>query len=266
MVGPMCRHAAPNRSFVDARARLVRAVRRPMLATLWLAATGCAVIGPAPTPTPDGTAVPALQPPPETAPQAQAQTPSASVPAPATAAPVRRRARAPRDAVPRVERLAKGHPNRVYRIRGQDYAPEHTDVAISEVGIASWYGRPFHGRATSTGERYDMNRMTAAHKTMPLPSYARVRNLSNGREVIVRVNDRGPFYSGRVIDLSRAAARKLRITGLARVRVDRLTHAEIRSGAWRQPRSRALAARPTKPRAAREQRTAAPATVASAND
>src|SRR6185436_16301542 len=95
--------------------------------------------------------------------------------------------------------------------------------------------KPFHGRRTASGEVYDMNAMTAAHKTMPLPSYALVRNPANGREVVVKVNDRGPFAKGRVIDLSRAAARKLGISGVAQVLVRRLTHDEIKSGSWKLP-------------------------------
>jgi rare lipoprotein A len=133
-----------------------------------------------------------------------------------------------------VQRIVRGPPNHVYEIRGEVYVPDDADLPLKETGLASWYGEPFHGRPTASGERYDMNAMTAAHKTMPLPSYARVRNLKNGREVIVRINDRGPFYPGRVIDLSRAAARRLRIDGLQRVEVRRITHDEIRSGAWRQ--------------------------------
>lgn len=151
--------------------------------------------------------------------------------------------RDPEDARPRVHRLASGPPNHTYEIRGETYVPDDTDVPLRETGLASWYGHPFHGRRTATGERYDMNAMTAAHKTMPLPSYARVRNLRNGREIIVRVNDRGPFYPGRVIDLSRAAARKLRIDGLAMVELERLTHDEIKSGAWREGRLGATPAR-----------------------
>jgi len=104
-----------------------------------------------------------------------------------------------------------------------------------EEGKASWYGAPFHGKRTATGERYDMNAMTAAHKTMPLPSYALVRNPANGRQVVVKVNDRGPFVKGRIIDLSRAAARQLRIGGVGPVEVRRLTNDEILSGAWKLP-------------------------------
>ncbi len=141
----------------------------------------------------------------------------------------------PVDAKPRVERLNSGPPNHVYEIKGERYAPESTDVPMFETGLASWYGAPFHGRRTANGERYDMNAMTAAHKTMPLPSYALVRNPANGRQVVVKVNDRGPFIKGRVIDLSRAAARSLRIGGVAPVEVRRLTNDEILSGAWKLP-------------------------------
>jgi rare lipoprotein A len=103
-----------------------------------------------------------------------------------------------------------------------------------ERGLASWYGRKFHGRSTANGETYNMYAMTAAHKTMPLPSYVRVRNPANGREVVVRVNDRGPFHPGRVIDLSYTAALKLGVLGgVAPVEVERITHEAIRSGAWR---------------------------------
>ncbi|MBL8318431.1 MAG: septal ring lytic transglycosylase RlpA family protein [Burkholderiaceae bacterium] len=174
---------------------------------------------------PTGPAAPAT---PEVRPVVAAPAPP-SAPKPATpAAPA-----APERVLPRVHRLASGPPNHPYEIKGEAYVPDDTDVPVREVGLASWYGHPFHGRRTASGEVYDMNRLTAAHKTMPLPSYARVRNLANGREIIVKVNDRGPFYPGRVIDLSRAAARQLRITGLARVEVERITHDEIRTGAWR---------------------------------
>jgi rare lipoprotein A len=106
-------------------------------------------------------------------------------------------------------------------------------VPLFETGGASWYGRKFHGRPTSSGEPYDMLAMTAAHKTMPIPSYARVRNPANGREIVVRINDRGPFVEGRVIDLSYAAAARLDLLrGVARVQVQRLTHDEIRTGFW----------------------------------
>lgn len=90
---------------------------------------------------------------------------------------------------------------------------------LPQVGIASWYGVPFHGRKTASGERYDMHAMTAAHPTLPLRSYVLVRHVGNQREVLLRVNDRGPFKWGRIIDLSRAAARWLGVDGIARVEV-----------------------------------------------
>ena len=171
--------------------------------------------------------------------RAEPPAPAAAAPAPtARLAPPHATAPAgdPPDAVPRIERISSALPNLPYRVRGEDYQPYNSDVPMQEAGIASWYGEPFHGRRTANGEVYDMDAMTAAHKTMPLPSYAVVRNRRNGKEIIVRVNDRGPFKDGRVIDLSRAAARKLGFTGLADVEVRRLTHADIRTGAWKQPR------------------------------
>ncbi|MBL0729217.1 septal ring lytic transglycosylase RlpA family protein [Piscinibacter sp. HJYY11] len=138
------------------------------------------------------------------------------------------------DAQPRVEPIRTGGPNKPYEVNGRSYTPVATDRPMVEKGLASWYGRKFHGRPTASGERYDMYAMTAAHKTMPLPSYARVRNPANGREVIVRVNDRGPFHEGRIIDLSYTAAMRLGVlNGVAPVEVERLTHEQIRSGAWK---------------------------------
>ena len=114
------------------------------------------------------------------------------------------------DAVPRAEPLHR-FANRPYVVLGRQYVPATALGPYREQGIASWYGRKFHGLRTSIGEVYDMYAMTAAHPTLPLPSYARVTNVSNGRSVIVRVNDRGPFLHGRVIDLSYAAAHRLGI-------------------------------------------------------
>jgi rare lipoprotein A len=93
-----------------------------------------------------------------------------------------------------------------------------------EEGVASWYGRPYHGRRTASGETYDMHELTAAHPTLPFGSRVRLVNLDNGRTVVVRINDRGPFRKGRIIDVSRAAARKLGMVeaGVARVRLTRL--------------------------------------------
>ncbi len=134
------------------------------------------------------------------------------------------------DAVPRIEPLRAGSPNRPYEVGGRRHVPWTTDVPFSESGLASWYGRKFHGRPTSSGEPYDMYAMTAAHKTLPIPSYVRVRNPTNGREVIVRVNDRGPFVDGRIIDLSYTAALKLDVLGgVVKVEVRRLTHSDIRA-------------------------------------
>lgn len=111
---------------------------------------------------------------------------------------------------------------RPYTIRGVKYHPLKTAKGFSEEGYASWYGQKFHGHKTANGEIYDMFEMTAAHKTLPLPSFVRVTNLVNGRQVVVRVNDRGPFHSGRVIDLSYAAALKLDLLnkGVKKVKVD----------------------------------------------
>ena len=114
------------------------------------------------------------------------------------------------DAVPRLEPLHR-FANNAYRIRGRDYQPISDNRDYRAQGLASWYGRKFHGKPTSTGEPYDMYAMTAAHPTLPLPSYARVTNVENGRSVVVRLNDRGPFHPGRIIDLSYAAAYKLDI-------------------------------------------------------
>ncbi len=110
-----------------------------------------------------------------------------------------------------------------YQINGTWYYPRE-DPAYNETGIASWYGAQFHGRTTANGERFDMNLMSAAHPTLPMPSHVRVTNLNNGRSLIVRVNDRGPFARGRIIDLSRAAARELGFErdGTAPVRVQNL--------------------------------------------
>lgn len=137
------------------------------------------------------------------------------------------------DAEPRIEPLRTGGPNKPYEVLGRSYTPEQRDVPIRETGIASWYGRQFDGRRTANGEIFDMYAMTAAHKTMPLPSYARVRNPANGREIVVRVNDRGPFVDGRIIDLSYGAAQRLGVAGVAQVEVERLTFEDIRTGAWR---------------------------------
>jgi rare lipoprotein A (peptidoglycan hydrolase) len=115
-----------------------------------------------------------------------------------------------------------------YYVGGKLYVPRH-DPGYDRVGVASWYGSDFHGRLTANGEIYDQNRLTAAHPTLPLPSNVRVTNLANGRSVVVRVNDRGPFLHDRIIDLSRSAAYHLGFAnkGLANVRVTYLGPAEL---------------------------------------
>jgi len=134
-------------------------------------------------------------------PTGQAAPPAAPAPPP--------RADAVPDAVPRVEpRSAHGNPP-FYDVLGRRYYVLATADGYLDRGVASWYGPTFHGGNTSSGEPYDMYAMTAAHKTLPLPCYARVTNLRNGRSVVVRINDRGPFVANRLIDLSYSAAAKL---------------------------------------------------------
>ena len=109
-----------------------------------------------------------------------------------------------------MERTSAGNPP-FYEVYGKRYTVMKSSSGYRERGVASWYGKKFHGRSTSNGERYDMYKMTAAHKTLPLPTNVRVTNLNNGRSVILRVNDRGPFVKNRLIDLSYAAAKELDI-------------------------------------------------------
>jgi rare lipoprotein A len=125
------------------------------------------------------------------------------------------------DARPRSEPLHPGA-NNPYTVLGKKYVPHRSLQPYRARGNASWYGRKFHGRPTSSGERYDMYAMTAAHTVLPIPSYVRVTHLGNGRSVVVRVNDRGPFHADRIIDLSYAAAHKLGLVnaGSARVEVE----------------------------------------------
>ena len=138
------------------------------------------------------------------------------------------------DAEPKLEPIRSGGPNKPYQALGRDYVPLAADRPFSERGLASWYGKKFHGRRTASGETYNMYAMTAAHPTLPIPSYVRVRNPANGREALVRINDRGPFHAGRIIDLSYTAALKLDVLrGVALVELERITFDDIRSGAWR---------------------------------
>jgi peptidoglycan lytic transglycosylase len=138
------------------------------------------------------------------------------------------------DATPRVEPL---HPraNRPYTALGRSFTPLTNDAPFRQRGLASWYGKQFHGNRTASGEIYDMFAMTAAHPTLPIPSYARVTSVRSGKSVIVRVNDRGPFKDDRIIDLSYGAATKLGIAGAGtgEVEVERLTPTQIASGDWR---------------------------------
>ena len=127
------------------------------------------------------------------------------------------------DAVPRAEPLNR-FANRPYDVLGSSYVPQTERRAYSEEGVASWYGKRFHGKKTASGEPYDMYAMTAAHPTLPIPSYVRVTSLASGKSVVVRINDRGPFHSKRIIDLSYVAASKLGYVGngSTRVRVESL--------------------------------------------
>lgn len=135
------------------------------------------------------------------------------------------------DAFPRVETYSRTA-NRPYVVFGQEYKPDLSDVPFTQRGMGSWYGRKFHGQRTSSGEIYDMYRMTAAHPTLPIPSYALVTNTVNGRSVIVRINDRGPFLRERIIDLSFAAAYKLgyAMAGSAPLEVARILPVDIAAG------------------------------------
>lgn len=134
-----------------------------------------------------------------------------------------------KDAVPKVEPRSRGGNKSPYTVLGKQYYIMNSSLGYREVGTASWYGKKFHGHQTSNGEIYDMYKMSAAHKSLPIPTYVRVTNLENNRQVIVRVNDRGPFHGNRLIDLSYAAASKLDMLkkGTARVRIE-----AIDAAAW----------------------------------
>jgi len=103
--------------------------------------------------------------------------------------------------------------NRPYAVFGKTYTPMLDEKPFTQKGISSWYGKKFHGQRTSSGEIYDMYKMTAAHPTLPIPSYARITNVDNGKQVVVRINDRGPFHSSRIVDVSYTAALKLGLLG-----------------------------------------------------
>lgn len=148
------------------------------------------------------------------------------------------------DAVPRWEPRARYGNHSPYRVLGKTYTVLPNSVGYRETGIASWYGKKFSGRATSSQEPYDPYAMTAAHKRLPLPTYVRVTNLDNRRQIIVKVNDRGPFHDNRIIDLSFAAAHKLGYAnkGTARVLVEAIDTRE--AGREPPPSSSVLGSRP----------------------
>ncbi|BBF87735.1 rare lipoprotein A precursor [Aquitalea magnusonii] len=127
------------------------------------------------------------------------------------------------DAVPQTEPLIKSA-NQPYTAMGMSFRPDTSEKPFRATGLASWYGKQFHGRKTTSGEKYDMFAMTAAHPTLPIPSYVRVTNAANGKSVIVRINDRGPFHKNRAMDLSYAAAYKLGFIkqGSAKVNIERV--------------------------------------------
>lgn len=133
----------------------------------------------------------------------------------------------------------KKYSQKPYTVLGKRYEPLETSDGFVQSGIASWYGRDFHGKKTSNGETYDMHAMTAAHKTLPLGVFVKVRNKENGQEAVVRVNDRGPFVKGRVIDLSYAAAKKLGVdlTGTAPVRIEALGYRGSSADTYKKPAS-----------------------------
>lgn len=136
--------------------------------------------------------------------------------------------------------------NRPYTVFGKTYTPLGESTGFSQKGLASWYGRRFHGKPTSSGEAYDMYGMSAAHPTLPIPSYARVTNVANGRSVIVRINDRGPFHPGRILDLSYAAAHRLGFAhkGSTEVAVEALAPGDGRLASGAFPLATATAAQP----------------------
>lgn len=146
------------------------------------------------------------------------------------------------DAVPRQEPRAKYGNMASYEVNGKRYTTLQSSAGFSQRGIASWYGRKFHGRRTSSGEPFDMYAMTAAHTQLPLPTYVRVRHLGNGRQVVVKVNDRGPFHGNRILDLSWAAAVKLGMEqqGAAMVEITAIDPLAGQTVAQRAPQQGAL--------------------------
>lgn len=168
-----------------------------LFASLWLAACG--------TP-PRKPAGPTVRPLPKVVPPVDVDGPPepAHIPADVLTQP---------DPMPQAEPRSKYGNPKSYSALGKTYHTLESGHGFRETGLASWYGRKFHGRKTSSGEPFDMFKLSAAHKTLPLPSYVRVTNLKNAQSIVVRVNDRGPFHKGRIIDLSYAAAAKLGMLG-----------------------------------------------------
>lgn len=174
------------------------------------------------------------------------------------------------DAVPMVEPLSKAA-SRPYVVFGKTYTPITDSQPFKQRGLGTWYGKKFHGQKTSSGERYDMFKMTAAHPTLPIPSYARVTNLTNGTSVIVRINDRGPFHSTRIIDLSYTAALKLGYlgNGSGMLEVERLLPEDIArinseraaKGTVAQARPEPTKPEPVRPEPERNIASASPAAV-----
>jgi rare lipoprotein A len=155
----------------------------------------------------------------------------------------------PGDPVPRPEAKSRYGNGPVYEVLGKRYTVMPSAAGYKERGVASWYGNKFHGNLTSNRETYDMHAMTAAHKTLPLPTYVRVRNLGNGKTIVVRVNDRGPFVSNRIIDLSYSAARKLDMigTGTGLVEVEAITFGDQPGARVKSPPQATLTAPPPAP-------------------
>lgn len=158
------------------------------------------------------------------------------------------------DAVPRLEPINRGTA-RPYVVMGKSYTPMTSLGPYKARGIATWYGRRYHGRQTASGELYDMYAMTAAHTTLPIPSYARVTNLKNGKSVVVRINDRGPFVDGRIIDLSYTAAHRIGVIAGGNALVEVETLLPDGSGAM-------VAARPPQPAVPAAKPESAPLTAA----
>lgn len=137
------------------------------------------------------------------------------------------------DAIVTLEKPTRAGNPRSYTIRGRTYRVMKNADGFTQTGEASWYGSKFHGHKTANGEVYDMYKMTAAHKTLPLPSFVKVTNLANGKKVVVRVNDRGPFHGNRIIDLSYAAAKKISIGGVGKVKIEVLNPVTYNKGNYK---------------------------------